>query len=124
MTGTGPNQFGINWGGQREIVDRLLLGYDARLTDLVKSTLNPQPAQLQALQQALTALNMPTPVAVLALQDCVDMAIFFIRTTIAAQAFTVGIRGCGGPIDVAIITRDKGLQFVQRKKITGETAGQ
>jgi hypothetical protein len=54
------------------------------------------------------------------LQDCVDVAIFFIRTTISAQKLTVGLRGVGGPIDVAIITQKDGLQFVQQKKIHGE----
>jgi len=32
----------------------------------------------------------------------------------------IGIRGVGGPIDVAIVTRTDGLQYVQRKLIRGE----
>jgi hypothetical protein len=63
---------------------------------------------------------MTIPLAVLPLQDCVDLALFFIRTTIVAQQLTVGIRGCGGSIDVATITRREGLRFVQRKRIVGE----
>jgi len=56
----------------------------------------------------------------LALQDCVNLAIFFIHTTIEAQELSVGVRGVGGEIDVATVTRRDGLQFVQRKKIVGE----
>ena len=70
--------------------------------------------------QVLGRFQMPAPIQAMALQDCVDLAIFFVRTTIAAQALTVGIRGCGGPIDVATITRDGGLSFVQQKQLRGE----
>lgn len=63
---------------------------------------------------------MPIPLQAMPLQDCVDLAIFFIRTTAEAQRLTFGIRGVGGPIDVATITRREGLRFVQRKKVVGE----
>lgn len=113
--------FGISWGGQREFVDRLLQGFDSRLPDLVRTALGLDAQQIQQLQQALVPLQMQAPLQAMALQDCVDLAIFFVRTTINAQQLTVGIRGCGGPIDVATITRGGGLTFVQRKGITGET---
>lgn len=115
------SDFGINWGGQREFVDRLLQGFDTRVLEVATNTLNLQPQQTQVLAQSLQVLQMPIPLIAMALQDCVDLAIFFIRTTIAAQELTVGIRGCGGPIDVAIITRNEGLRFIQRKQIVGET---
>jgi hypothetical protein len=115
-----PQDFGLTWGGQREFVDRLIQGFDAKLLDIVVQHLNLQPAQIPPLTQALQPLQMPIPLAAMALQDCVDLAIFFIRTTIAAQTLTVGIRGCGGPIDVATITRNEGLKFVQCKHIVGE----
>jgi 20S proteasome alpha/beta subunit len=112
--------FGITWGGQREFVNRLVQGYDPQALDIVQKVLNIQPDQLQALREALASLSMPIPLQAMPLQDCVDLAIFFIRTTINAQNLTVGIRGVGGPIDVAIITRRAGLRFIQRKQILGE----
>lgn len=115
--------FGIAWGGQREFVDRLIQGYDARLPDLVANGLSLNATQTTALAQALQPLGMALPLQAMALQDCVDLAIFFIRTTIDAQKLTVGIRGCGGPIDIATITRREGLRFVQRKDICGEGRG-
>jgi hypothetical protein len=116
----GPGNFGITWGGQREFVDRVLRGYDYRLVEILVPTLNLQPAQVQQIDQALQGLQMQIPLQAMALQDCVDLAIFFLRTTIGAQRLTVGIRGCGGPIDVATITRREGLVFVQKKEILGE----
>jgi hypothetical protein len=110
--------FGFTWGGQRDIVDRLVQGFDNRLMDLLQNNLQLPPAQMAQLQQTITTtLVMPFPVEFMALQDYIDMALFFIRTTIAGQKLTVGIRGCGGPIDVATITRSCGFNFVQRKTI-------
>jgi len=115
-----PNEFGITWGGQREFVDRLLRGYDPRLPELIRNALHLDSTQMSELLNTLRPLQMSTPVQMLALQDCVNLAIFFIRTTIEAQELSIGVRGVGGEIDVATVTRREGLQFVQRKKLVGE----
>jgi hypothetical protein len=115
-----PGDFGITWGGQREFVDRLLQGYDHHLPKLIQAALHLNPAQVSELEKTLQPLQMSIPVQMLALQDCVNLAIFFIRVTIEAQELSVGVRGVGGAIDVATVTRREGLQFVQRKKIVGE----
>jgi hypothetical protein len=116
----GVGQFGISWGGQREYVDRLIQGYDVRVPEIVGQTLNLQPNQQQQLLAALQPLQMGLALAAMSLQDCVDLAIFFIRTTMEAQRLSVGIRGVGGPIDVATITRREGFRYIQRKRIVGE----
>jgi len=40
-----------------------------------------------------------------------------VRTTMDAQNLAIGVRGVGGPIDVATVTRTKGLEYIQQKKI-------
>jgi hypothetical protein len=115
----GTGEFGITWGGQREIVDRLIQGFDGRLGEAINK-LNLTPEQTQLLSPIFAQIQLPIPLQALPLQDCVDLAIFFLRTTITAQKLTVGIRGVGGPIDVATITRQDGLHFIQRKHIVGE----
>jgi hypothetical protein len=117
---TSLQDFGITWGGQHEIMDRLLAGYDLRAVDVVKQALSLTDDQVKKLVEALTKFQMPLPIKYLPLQDCVDLAILFIRTTIGAQRLTVGIRGVGGPIDIATITRTHGFQWVQRKTVRGE----
>jgi hypothetical protein len=117
---TDQREFGLTWGGQREFVDRLVKGYDYRLPKIISDTLDLQPSQFELVEQALSSLAMSIPLQAMPLQDCVNLAIFFIRTTITAQRLTVGIRGCGGPIDVAIITRRRGLRYIQRKEVIGE----
>lgn len=115
-----PNSFGLTWGGQREIVDRLVSGYDARALTLAQQTLNLTPQQVQQLSAALGPLQLLMPFDYMPIQDCVDLAVLFIRTTIEAQRLTVTIRGCGGPIDIATITRNEGFRFIQQKEIKGE----
>ena len=78
------------------------------------------PEEASVLEEKLQRFGMMLPLGVMPLQDCVDAAILFLRTTIDAQRLTVGVRGCGGAIEVATLTRIAGFRFVQRKTIQGE----
>jgi hypothetical protein len=109
--------FGITWGGQREIMDRLVLGYDSRILDLLLKSGIVQPNKLGEVAQILNQMQLAMPIQFMPLQDCVNLATLFIKTTINAQSLTVGLRGCGGAIDVAIITRADKLKFIQKKEI-------
>lgn len=117
---TSKGTFGITWGGQRELVDRLIQGYDFKVIEIIKKTINPNNEQIEDLKKKMQELSMNIPFPAMALQDCVDLAIYFVRTTIIGQKLSVGIRGCGGPIDVATITRRESLKFIQKKEIIGE----
>jgi len=118
---SGLGQFGIVWGGQREYADRLIHGFDGRLPELAKNFLNLDDKKQNELGQYLQGqLQAPVPFAFLPLQDCVDLAIFLIRSTIIMQHWVVGVRGVGGAIDIAVITRTEGFLDIQKKKITGE----
>ena len=100
-----PNagEFGATWGGQREITDRLLVGFDPAVPNLVQDLLNiPANQRRPDLEQQLKArLVTAIPWPFLPLQDCVDLSIFVVRTTITLQKWLVGIRGVGGAVDVA-----------------------
>ena len=59
----------------------------------------------------------------LPLQDAIDMAVFLIKTTETMQKFSCGIIGenteipaVGGPIDVAVITKNDGIKWINRKE--------
>ncbi len=83
--------------------------------------INDIDGEIDALRVNLKAqLQAPVPIAFLPLQDCVDFAIFLIRTTIIMQHWIVGVRGVGGAIDVAVITQADGFKEIQKKKIVGE----
>jgi hypothetical protein len=74
-------------------------------------------------QNVLPSLAIPIPYQFLPLQDCVDLAIFLIKTTSTLQRWTTGVRGVGGAIDVATITRTDGFRPVQEKRIVGDRSG-
>lgn len=117
-----PNDFGMTWGGQLEIASRIIQGCDPRFLTIVKNTLKLNDDQVNLLTAELRKnLGFPIPYAILPLQDCVDLAIFLIRSTITAQRLSIGIRGVGGLIEVATVKRTQKLTFIQKKEIQGES---
>ncbi len=116
----GQGEFGITWGGQYEILTRILSGFDPTFAATVKNNLNLSEEQTKKLDQLWPAFNLPIPYQFLPLQDCVDLSIFLIKTTIELQKWMLGIRGVGGAIDVATITRIEGFTSIQRKEIKGD----
>lgn len=113
-------QIGINWGDQRELVDRLVKGYDPNLPQRLSEVWPLTEEQVKAMPEIAQPLQLNFPLAMMGLQGYVDVAKLLIRTTIETQRLTACIRGCGGPIDVATITRRDGLRYVQCKEIEGE----
>ena len=51
-----------------------------------------------ALRERLGALQLALPINFLALQDCVDLALLLIRTTIAVPQLTISLRRVGGDV--------------------------
>jgi hypothetical protein len=118
----GPGQFGITWGGQHDLVYRLLYGFDIALPNLLQSHLKLTNEQLENLsEQMRIQFAAGIPFQFLPLQDCVDLAVFLIRSTINFQRFRTSIRGVGGPIEVATVTRAKGFKFVAQKQIISDS---
>jgi len=113
--------FGISWGGQREFADRLLQGFEETLPQVVADYLHLAADKVAGLRDHLRSkFNPAIPYQFLPLQDCVDMSIFLIRTTMTIQDWSVRLRGVGGEIDVATITRTEGFCPIQQKHITGD----
>lgn len=116
-----PKDFGMTWGGQLEISSRIIHGYDPRFINVIRNTLNLNDQQVNMIIQELRKnLEYPIPYDVLPLQDCVDLAIFLIHSTMTAQRLAIGVRGVGGPIEVAVIKRTQSINFIQKKEIQGE----
>jgi hypothetical protein len=115
-------EFGIVWGGQRTIADRILQGFDPAALGIIFDFFKvPAQQRTQDLENYMKPrLPLKIPIAFLPLQDCVDLASFIVRATALLQDWTVELRGVGGAIDVATITRTQGFKAVQLKKISGE----
>ena len=114
-------QFGVTWGGQLEYTTRLIKGFDPQLPFIVQDSLKLNNQQRDELEKHLEgSLSARIPYQFLPLQDCVDLSIFLVRTTMEIQTWIVGVRGVGGAIDVATITRTEGFKPVQQKEIAGQ----
>lgn len=115
------NDFGIVWGGQAEFTHRLFNGFDPKLPQMIKQHLSLSDTEIGELFNSLRGnLAVPIPYQFLPLQDCVDLSILLIRMTIEIQSFYLGVRGVGGAIDVATITRTHGFKAIRQKSILGE----
>jgi len=113
--------FGVVWGGQREFTDRIIQGFDPGAPSIIQKSLALGDDQMTKLVNDLRSrLGVHIPYPFLPLQDCVDLAIFLIRTTITIQGWIAGVRGVGGAIDVATITRTEGFKSIQQKTVLGE----
>jgi hypothetical protein len=112
--------FGPEWRGQVAIVDRLFRGFDPRLPELVGRHLDLDPRGMKDLRAAVEILDLPIPWQAISLQDCVDLALLGISATIECQALWAAPRECGGPIDVAVITRGAGIRFLRRKHLQAD----
>lgn len=113
--------FGLTYGGQREYVERLLRGFDDSLPTQTQQFLQLTDIQRDQLKEYLAGkLSSPVPYQFLSLQDCVDLSIFLIKSTIRFQSWLTGVRGVGGVIDVATITRERGFVAIQKKEVQAD----
>lgn len=117
----GMNNFGITWGGQMEYTSRIIKGYDPSLPNLIKNKLQLTDEQTEELTKFLNqTIPSNIPYQFLPLQDCVDLSMFLIQMTREMQTWQIGVRGVGGAIDIATITRTDGFQPIQIKKVKGK----
>jgi len=112
------DSFGITWGGQTEFLERLIQGVSPQAIGIAKEALDLDDDQVKVLSEAwMTRLGLAIPYQFLPLQDSLDMASFLVSITSEIQTWMVAIRGVGGDIDVATITRTDGIQPISQKHI-------
>lgn len=117
-------EYGANWIGQIDVLSRIVLGYDGRMGNLPILQEANQKYTPQIIQQQLRSLEYIIQWGTMTLQDGIDFSVLGIETTTAIQRFSDGIvgdpgdmPGVGGPIDVAIITPEKGFTWVIKKNL-------
>ena len=118
-------EYGASWIGQTDVLTRIVLGYDPRLGNLPMIQKSMQELTPKVSQQQLRNLEYNIQWGTMTLQDGIDFSVLAIETTTAIQRFSDGIvgdpgdmPGVGGPIDVAIITPEKGFTWVAKKNLT------
>jgi len=117
-------EYGASWIGQTDVLTRIVLGYDPRLGNLPMIQEAMQKLTPNVAQQQLRNLEYNIQWGTMTLQDGIDFSVLAIETTTAIQRFSDGIvgdpgdmTGVGGPVDVAIITPEKGFTWISKKNL-------
>jgi hypothetical protein len=118
-------EFGASWIGQIDVTSRIVLGWDGRIFNLPFIQEAIKNLGEESVIKQLRSLEYQISWGTMTLQDAVDFCNLVIRTTEAIQRFSDGIvmdpgdiPGVGGPIDIAVITRDKGFVWIKKKNIS------
>jgi hypothetical protein len=118
------DQVGISWGGQAEVLQRMIMGYSPQLFDYLAQVMKADPKEppvkpsdlaakigpfLQARLQA-QIIFPPMPI-----QDAIDLGKFLVHSAIMFSRFSPGAQVVGGPIEIAAITKHEGFKWITRK---------
>ena len=113
------DQPGVNWGGEGEALQRLVLGFSGGLFQILSKISQPPktPDEMVKNLGPLLAAQLQAPIvfAPMPIQDAVDLGRFLVHTTVMFSRFVPGPPVVGGPIEVAAITKHEGFKWVSRK---------
>lgn len=117
-------EYGASWIGQIDVVSRIVLGFDGRIGNLPVLQKASSEIGAQEVQKQLRSLEYVIQWGTMTLQDGIDFSTLAIGTTTAIQRFSDGIAGdpgdipgVGGPVDVAVITPEKGFVWIAKKNL-------
>jgi hypothetical protein len=108
---------GAAWRGVGVPFTRLFFGVDPRLEQMLIG-LGVNQDTIARLRQVV-AEQLTTRVAFdgMPIQDAIAFCKFIIDTTIGAATYEIGVSSCGGPVNIAVISRT-GFEWVSKPKFT------
>jgi hypothetical protein len=118
---------GISWGGQGEVLSRIVLGYSPSLFKALAPTgRGPRgpmtPEQLAGtLVPVLAPLQAPIVFAPMPIQDAIDLARFLVHSAVMFSRFAPGPQMVGGMVEIAAITKHEGFKWISRKHYYDQT---
>lgn len=121
-----PEEVGISWGGQAEVIQRIVLGFSPSLFQVLAevSAQQEQEGQTQPSAQDLfnqlnslliAKLQAPIVFAPMPIQDAIDLARFLVEAAVTYSRFLPGMQVVGGPIEIAAITKHEHFKWISRK---------
>ena len=117
-------EYGATWMGQHDLVARIVLGWDGRMFNLKLVQDAIKNSNKEEVIKQLRQLEYSIQWGTMTLQDAIDFCVLMIQTTSAIQRFSDGViadpgdmPGVGGPVDVAVITPDKGFVWINKKRL-------
>ncbi len=112
----GKPNFGANWYGMADAIIRFHHGRDDKILKIVKD-LDLADDKKALFDKKLKELPFPILFPSMPLGDAIDFAKFLVDLTIARFRFVIGAELCGGPVDVATITRKNGFGWIYNKNV-------
>jgi hypothetical protein len=110
---------GASWGGQGEVLQRIVLGYSQGLFQVLSQVSQPTRLPQQIMQELgpLLSANLQAPLvfAPMPIQDAIDLGRFLVHAAIMFSRFLPGPQVVGGPIEIAAITKHEGFKWISRK---------
>lgn len=105
----------IEWGGQPEAINRLLLGYGQALPQALLDV-GLDPGQLQALMAHIVQRSQANVLSdAMPTIDAIKLAEFLVETTKKFVQFLPGGNTVGGAVDIATVTKHEGFKWISRK---------
>jgi hypothetical protein len=106
------DDFGANWRGIEIPFTRLHLGFDPRMLDQIVAL----GIDATKLREIVTRFASPVLFDAMPIQDTIDFAKHILRTTISVVNFEIGVPSCGEPLQLAVILRRTGFQWVKEPR--------
>jgi len=111
----GEGETGINWAGQPEALQRLVLGISMALPVMLSQMGLPQEAVTNVMTTLRANMDAQLLSSPMPIQDAIDLARFLVETTIGYARFSPGAPTVGGPIEIAAVTKHEHFKWVDRK---------
>jgi hypothetical protein len=112
--------FGASWRGVGLPFTRLYFGVDPRLYEIMRAQGIQQQIIERVQQQASITLGSPVAFDGMPVKDAIGYCEFILRTTVGVCTYELGVPTCGGPLQVAVITK-KEFQWIMKPKLSAET---
>lgn len=114
-----PKDAGVSWGGQGEVLQRIMLGFSPQIFDVLAKVSKP-PGNAQIIAQQLApvlqaSMQAPMVFAPMPIQDAIDLARFLVHAASMFSRFIPGPNVVGGPIEIAAITKHEHFKWISRK---------
>jgi len=107
-------KYGVTLIGQSEIAQRILLGFDEGIFKLQFMKKLLQNHDLETIKTQLYGLQYDFPYETMTIQDAIDFCTSMIMITSSIMRFMFGLANDSNTINMAVITSDKGFQWIKR----------
>lgn len=105
----------VAWGGQPRPIERLILGYDPEIAQVLLDAGLPTEAVGPVLEQIRQQLQTPLVEPAMPVGDAIALADFLVDLTKRYFAFLPGADSVGGATDIATVTKHEGFKWISRK---------